>query len=69
MHTYHAYAATSAKAPLEPFSFDPGPLGPEELEIGSIAPITEMFPMPKVNEALEHLRAGKARHRIVLVNE
>jgi len=33
MHTYHAYAATSAKAPLEPFSFDPGPLGPEELEI------------------------------------
>ena len=33
MHTYQAYAATSAKAPLEPFSFDPGPLGPEELEI------------------------------------
>jgi uncharacterized zinc-type alcohol dehydrogenase-like protein len=35
----------------------------------SIAPITETFPMSKVNEALEHLRAGKARYRIVLVND
>jgi uncharacterized zinc-type alcohol dehydrogenase-like protein len=35
----------------------------------SIAPITETFPMSKVNDALEHLRAGKARYRIVLVNE
>ena len=25
--------------------------------------------MSKVNEALEHLRAGKARYRIVLVHE
>jgi uncharacterized zinc-type alcohol dehydrogenase-like protein len=33
MPTYHAYAAPSAKAPLEPFTFDPGPLGPEEVEI------------------------------------
>src|SRR5580693_441203 len=33
----------------------------------SIAPITETFPMSQVNEALEHLRAGKARYRIVLV--
>jgi uncharacterized zinc-type alcohol dehydrogenase-like protein len=33
MHTYNAYAASSAKAQLEPFSFDPGPLGPEEVEI------------------------------------
>src|SRR5271169_4851664 len=33
MHTYHAYAAPSAKAPLEPFNFDPVPLGPEEVEI------------------------------------
>jgi len=31
-----------------------------------IAPIIEKFPMSKVNEALEHLRAGKARYRIVL---
>ena len=35
----------------------------------AIAPITEMFPMSKVNDALEHLRAGKARYRIVLVND
>jgi hypothetical protein len=33
MPTYNAYAAPSAKAPLEPFTFDPGPLGPEEVEI------------------------------------
>lgn len=33
MLTYHAYAAPSAKAPLGPFSFDPGPLGPGEVEI------------------------------------
>ncbi len=32
----------------------------------SIAPVTETFPMSKVNDALEHLRAGKARYRIVL---
>jgi uncharacterized zinc-type alcohol dehydrogenase-like protein len=35
----------------------------------SIAPVTETFPMSKVNEALDHLRAGKARYRIVLVND
>jgi len=33
MHTYNAYAAKAAKASLEPFSFDPGELGPEEVEI------------------------------------
>jgi len=33
MPTYHAYAAKSAGAPLEPFSFDPGPLSAEEVEI------------------------------------
>jgi uncharacterized zinc-type alcohol dehydrogenase-like protein len=32
----------------------------------SIAPLVEVFPMSKVNDALEHLRAGKARYRIVL---
>jgi alcohol/geraniol dehydrogenase (NADP+) len=35
----------------------------------SVAPIIETFPMSKVNEALEHLRSGKARYRIVLVND
>jgi uncharacterized zinc-type alcohol dehydrogenase-like protein len=34
-----------------------------------VAPVTETFPMSKVNDALEHLRAGKARYRIVLVND
>ena len=35
----------------------------------SIAPITETFPMSKANDALERLRSGKARYRIVLVND
>jgi len=35
----------------------------------SIAPVTEAFPMSKVNDALDHLRAGKARYRVVLVND
>jgi alcohol/geraniol dehydrogenase (NADP+) len=34
-----------------------------------IKPITEMFPMSKANEAIAHLRAGKARYRIVLKND
>jgi uncharacterized zinc-type alcohol dehydrogenase-like protein len=33
-----------------------------------IAPVTEHFPFEKVNDAMEHLRAGKARYRIVLEN-
>jgi uncharacterized zinc-type alcohol dehydrogenase-like protein len=35
----------------------------------SVAPITEFFPISKVNDALERLRSGKARYRIVLVND
>lgn len=31
-----------------------------------IAPTVEYFPMSKINDALEHLRAGKAHYRIVL---
>lgn len=31
-----------------------------------VAPQTEHFPMSKVNEAMEHLRSGNARYRIVL---
>lgn len=33
-----------------------------------IKPVVEVFPMKKVNEALEHLKSGKARYRIVLKN-
>lgn len=32
----------------------------------AIAPTIERFPMSQVNEALNHLRSGKARYRIVL---
>jgi uncharacterized zinc-type alcohol dehydrogenase-like protein len=35
----------------------------------SIAPITETFPMSKVNDALERLRSGQARYRVVLIND
>jgi len=31
-----------------------------------ITPQTEYFPMSKINDAIDHLRAGKARYRIVL---
>jgi alcohol/geraniol dehydrogenase (NADP+) len=31
-----------------------------------VAPIVEMFPMSKVNEAMKRLRSGKTRYRIVL---
>jgi len=31
-----------------------------------IEPVTERFPMSKVNDALQHLRDGKARYRVVL---
>ena len=31
-----------------------------------VLPQTEHFPMSQCNEAIEHLRAGKARYRIVL---
>ncbi len=33
-----------------------------------VAPVTEHFSMEKVNDAMEHLRSGKARYRIVLEN-
>jgi uncharacterized zinc-type alcohol dehydrogenase-like protein len=35
----------------------------------AIAPITESFPMSKVNDALARLESGKARYRIVLKND
>lgn len=31
-----------------------------------ITPQVEFFPMSKVNDAMDHLRAGKANYRIVL---
>ena len=35
----------------------------------TIAPVTELFPMSEVNEAIAHLEAGKARYRVVLKND
>ncbi|HWT15325.1 MAG TPA: NAD(P)-dependent alcohol dehydrogenase [Patescibacteria group bacterium] len=34
-----------------------------------IEPMVESFPMSRVNDALDHLRAGKARYRVVLKND
>lgn len=34
-----------------------------------IQPVTESFPMSKVNDALERLKSGKARYRIVLESD
>lgn len=34
-----------------------------------IAPVTEEYPMSRVNEALDHLESGGARYRIVLKND
>ena len=34
-----------------------------------IAPVTESFPLSRVNDALDHLRGGKARYRVVLEND
>lgn len=34
-----------------------------------IAPVVEKFPLTRVNDALEHLRSGKARYRVVLEND
>ena len=34
-----------------------------------ISPVTEQFKMTEVNKAIDHLRAGKARYRIVLEND
>jgi len=35
----------------------------------NIAPVAEIFPMSKLNDAFEHLRAGKARYRLVVTND
>jgi len=33
MSKFHAYAAPAADKPLQPFEYDPGPLGPDDVEI------------------------------------
>jgi alcohol/geraniol dehydrogenase (NADP+) len=34
-----------------------------------ILPTIQSFPMSQANDALDHLRAGKARYRVVLQND
>jgi len=34
-----------------------------------IAPIVEQFPMSRINDALDRLRSGQARYRVVLAND
>ncbi|MDR3389380.1 MAG: NAD(P)-dependent alcohol dehydrogenase [Rudaea sp.] len=34
-----------------------------------ISPQVEMFPMSRINDAIAHLRAGKARYRVVVEND
>ncbi len=31
-----------------------------------VTPTTELFPMSKINDALQHVRDGKSRYRVVL---
>ena len=69
MSRFHAYAADAPHSALEPFTFDPGDRMLEFSARHSIAPITETFPMSRVNDALDHLRSGEARYRIVLTSD
>ena len=34
-----------------------------------IEPVTETFPLSRVNDAMEKLRSGKPRYRLVLEND
>lgn len=40
----------------------------EFANLHDIKPQVEMYPMSKVNDALDHLKSGRARYRIVLTN-
>ena len=75
-------AAPSVEAPVFPLlvgqkSIGASPLGsPATLSTmlqfaarHGIEPITEVFPMSKVNDAMEKLRSGKPRYRIILEND
>jgi uncharacterized zinc-type alcohol dehydrogenase-like protein len=79
----HFVGAVLEPVPVAPFSLIGGRKSVSGSPLGSpatvakmldfcarhqIAPVTESFAMKDVNAALDHLRAGKARHRIVLKN-
>jgi uncharacterized zinc-type alcohol dehydrogenase-like protein len=77
----HSVGAVPSPIPVPAFSVIPGQKSVSGSPLGSpattammlefcarhgIEAVTEHFPMSEVNEALDHLRAGKARYRIVL---
>ncbi len=77
----HSVGAVPSPIPVPAFSVIPGQKSVSGSPLGSpattammlefcarhgIEAVTEHFPMSEVNEALDHLRAGKARYRVVL---
>lgn len=81
---FHVVGAVMAPIPVPAFSLIGGqktvsgsPLGSPAMTATmlefcarhGIEPVTEHFPLSRVNDALDHLRAGKARYRIVLEND
>lgn len=80
----HLVGAVLEPVPVAAFSLIPGQKSISGSPVGSpslaatmvdfcarhnIAPVTETFPMSRVNDAIEHLRSGKARYRVVLEND
>ena len=79
----HTVGAVPSPIPVPAFGIIPGQKSVSGSPLGSpatiatmlefcarhgIEAVTEHFPMSEVNEALDHLRSGKARYRIVLDN-
>jgi uncharacterized zinc-type alcohol dehydrogenase-like protein len=80
----HTVGAVPSPIPVPAFGVIPGqksvsgsPLGPPAMMVKmlefcarhGIEAVTEHFPMSRANQAMDHLRAGKARYRIVLDND
>jgi uncharacterized zinc-type alcohol dehydrogenase-like protein len=80
----HTVGAVPSPIPVPAFGLIPGQKSVSGSPLGSpattalmldfcarhgIEAVTEHFPLSKVNEAFDHLRAGKARYRIVLDND
>ncbi len=80
----HTVGATPSPIPVPAFGVIPGQKAVSGSPLGSpattadmldfcarhgIEAVTEHFPMSDVNQAMDHLRAGKARYRIVLEND
>jgi uncharacterized zinc-type alcohol dehydrogenase-like protein len=80
----HTVGAVPAPIPVPAFGVIPGQKSVSGSPLGSpatmatmldfcarhgIEAVTEHFPMSRINEAMDHLRAGNARYRIVLDND